>query len=113
MKLGIGSPYRIAPPAPARRRSIMPIIVAVMALAVGALASVAACTPEQKHVARTAVDLAEANCVIIAGATDNETIDKVCATAEELAPYVRMILRDRKAGKPGAALAASASVEKK
>ncbi len=50
-----------------------------------------------KVVAKTVVDVATASCILLAMKTDNGTIDKICATEEELAPLVKYLIGRRAA----------------
>jgi hypothetical protein len=75
-------------------KKIVWILLPLIAVVVGS-----ACTPFQR---RMVVDAAQATCVLIRTNTDDQMVKEVCATAEELAPYVKQILSSR-------ALAASAS----
>lgn len=45
--------------------------------------------------ADAAVQLVDAGCVVLEAATDSAAVDKVCATATELAPFVKLILARR------------------
>jgi hypothetical protein len=98
MKLGVGRRIREA------------LFISFLATGAGCI-GVVACNPTQKQVARTVVDLAPGGCVLITAVIPGEKDDQVCATVEELQPFVSHILAARKAAAAArASVAASAPV---
>lgn len=63
----------------------------VSAVAVSSCASV----QRSPQLSDAAVELVDAGCVLIEAVTDSTAVDKVCATATELAPFVKVILAKR------------------
>lgn len=88
--------------------SVCTILVVCLGWSLGTLA--VACTSQQKHAAKTAIDIATATCVVLRGTVDNGVEDQICATEEELAPIVKHLFDARKraalkSGKVGATTA--------
>lgn len=75
----------------------------------GILVACESCSPENKAVVRTAVDIATATCVVLRGVIANGVVDAICATEEELAPLVKHIVALRSAKARAAAPSPSAS----
>lgn len=63
-----------------------------------------ACTPTQRAAGRAVVSAVDAACVEI-----GESGGVICATAEELAPFAKLILRSRKMAAAAAASAAESA----
>lgn len=55
---------------------------------------IASCKPWQRDAAFAAADAA---CIAFEGMTDSKTVKKICATADELKPFVKYVLRARAA----------------
>ena len=58
--------------------------------------SFAACSPEGKQVAKTAIDITNSTCVILRGAGVTGAIEEGCFLEEELAPIVKHLIARRK-----------------
>ena len=63
-----------------------------------------ACTPGEKSAVRTATDVATTDCTILQSAGD-PTVNKICATEEEIAPLIKHLFAARayRATHPGTA----------
>ncbi len=75
--------------------SVFTVTTTMLLVAATAGIAVSSCTPAQREAARTVVKAAEATCVLIEQRNGDAT-DEVCAKAEELAPFVRLILSSRR-----------------
>ncbi len=63
---------------------------------VGAALAVVACTPREREAVQPYVGPATSiGCILLRAFTTSGTVDEVCATAEELAPFVQSILEAR------------------
>lgn len=68
---------------------------AYFGMILGCLLSVTACGHSFKNVAPAVVRLAAEDCVEIARLHGNQSVETICATAEELSPLLDMILARR------------------
>lgn len=55
-----------------------------------------ACSADGKHIAKTAIDITNATCVILRGAGAGSAIEEGCFLEEELAPIVKHLIARRK-----------------
>lgn len=63
----------------------------------GATLPLSGCSSAANKVAgRTALDLATADCVVLQGDVGNGTVDSICATEEELSPFVKHLFDARR-----------------
>lgn len=72
--------------------------VAFVLVALVAFVLVLACTPqERRDLAPAAVPAVRATCIVLRAFVDSGRLAEICATAEELAPYVPDLLAQREA----------------
>lgn len=57
----------------------------------------AACTPGQRQVARTVLDIAQTLCIVAHAESDDATVAQVCGITEALLPDMRRIVSEQRA----------------
>lgn len=79
------------------RRAVLRVGVwqAFSALILAAFLFVVSCTPAQRADVRDALPAVEAGCVLLHAIAHDGRADDICATAEDLAPFVRAMLEAR------------------
>lgn len=89
------------------RRSVT---TSILLLALGFSAGAVACTPRDREAVTPLVKPATSiTCILLRALTTSGTVDEVCATADELAPYVTDILARRELGDAGEDVAEASS----
>ena len=56
------------------------------------LLTICGCTTLEKRAAVSVLDLADKSCLLLRGQGKNNTVKTVCATEEELGPYVKDLI---------------------
>lgn len=88
--------------------------VAVTFFSIGIASGCAALSPKDVQTGRDVLTLVDTSCVVLKEIIDSKVVNQVCATEQELLPFVKLILagRARQGAKADAGVADSADSAK-